>query len=133
MGDAKFLYNRCFWQRVGADQLPRPIGEMVFDQAVNGGLHAAKKMLQRAINQCLMEAGRSGANAPVNLAVDGALGATTTAALGWVLRHPGAGMPALVEAYRDAVRERYRAIVRRFPSQQRFLRGWLARAERLGK
>lgn len=133
VGDAKFLYNRCFWQRLGADQVPRPLGEMLFDQAVNGGLQAAKKLLQRAINQCLMEAGRSGANAPVNLAVDGALGATTTAALGWVLRHPGAGMPALVEAYRDAVRERYRAIVRRFPSQQRFLRGWLARAERLGK
>ncbi len=131
--DARVLYHRCFWQKLEADRLARPIGEMVFDQAVNGGLTAAKKLLQRAINQCLMEARKIGAPAPNNLRVDGALGAESLAAMGWVLRYPGKGMPALVEAYRDAVRERYRQIVGRNPSQQRFLRGWLARAERLGR
>lgn len=132
-GDAIFLYLKKFWLPIGADQLPRPLGEAVFDQAVNGGAAAAKKLLQRAINQCLMEAQRVGASPPARLAIDGALGADTRAAVDWVLRYPGKGMPALIEAYRDAVRERYRAIVRRYPSQQRFLRGWLARAERLGR
>jgi lysozyme family protein len=132
-GDARFLYLRCFWLPIGADQLPRPLGEAVFDQAVNGGLSAGKKLLQRAVNQCLMEARRIGATPPALLAIDGSLGAHTRATVDWVLRFPGKGMPALIAAYRDAVRERYRAIARRYPSQQRFLRGWLARAERLGR
>jgi lysozyme family protein len=31
-----------------------PIGEMLFDQGVNGGLTAARKLLQRAINTGLL-------------------------------------------------------------------------------
>lgn len=133
-GDAIFLYLKCFWQPVGADQLPKPLGEAVFDQAVNGGLSAGKKLLQRAVNMCLMQAQRDGAGGvPATLTVDGSLGAQTRAAISWVLRRPGQGMPVLMEAYRDAVRERYQAIVRRYPLQRRFLRGWLARAERIGR
>jgi len=131
--DARVLYHRCFWQTIGADRLPRPLGEAVFDQAVNGGLIAARKLLQRALNLCLMEATKAKASAPPPLAVDGGIGAETLAAVSWVLRYPAQGMPTLIAAYRDAVRDRYRAIARRNPSQQRFLRGWLARAERLGR
>lgn len=130
--DARVLYHRCFWLKVGADQLVAPLGEMLFDQAVNGGLSAAKKLLQRAVNHCLMEAGRSGVAAPLPIGVDGAIGQGTLERVQWILRYPGQGMPKLVAAYREAVRERYREIVRRKPSQKRFLRGWLARAERLG-
>ena len=131
-GDAKFLYQRCFWNVLGADRLPKPIGEMLFDQAVNGGVSAARKLLQRAINHSLMSAPR-GLDPPAPLKVDGQFGAVSQAAMGWVLRNPALGAPALSEDFRSAVRERYRDIVRRFPSQQRFLRGWLARAERLGR
>ena len=131
--DAAWLYQKCFWEPLRCEQWPAPIGEMLFDQAVNGGAFAARKLLQRAVNQCLMEAGKAGASPPANLPVDGALGEATSAALLWVLRNPGKGMPALIGAFRDAVRERYRQIVSRNPSQQRFLRGWLARAERLGR
>lgn len=132
-GDAVFLYHRCFWLRLGAETFPRPIGEMLFDQGVNGGLHSARKLLQRAINTCLMDAAAARANSrPETLKVDGAIGNATRDALLWVLQWPGQGMPKLVLAFRNAVRERYRNIVTRFPSQQRFLRGWLARAERLG-
>ena len=131
VGDAKFLYNRCFWQSLGADALPKPLGEMLFDQAVNGGLHAAKKLLQRAINQSMWAIAKT-AGSPVLLKIDGTLGDQTRKQLLRVLQYPALGMPALISAYRDAARDHYRAIVRRWPSQQRFLRGWLARAERLG-
>lgn len=131
--DARVLYHRCFWLKVGAEQLPAPLGEALFDQAVNGGLTAAGKLLQRAVNHCLMEAAKIGATPPALLKVDGAIGRTTLDAVLWVLRYPGQGMARLIEAYRDAVRERYRQIAARFPSQKKFLRGWLARAERLGR
>lgn len=130
--DARVLYFRCFWQRIEADRLPRPLGEMVFDQAVNGGLVAACKLLQRAINQCLIRASTS-TTRPGLLASDGQLGGATFAAMNWVLRHPGLGMPALAKAYREAAEERYRSIVFRNPSQKRFINGWVSRARALGR
>lgn len=131
-GDAVYLFHRCFWAPLRADLFPAPIGEMLFDQAVNGGLSAARKLLQRAINSCLLQipAARKGM---ALLKVDGQIGPASQSCLRQVLEWPSLGIPALVAAYRDAVRERYRAIVRRFPSQQKFLRGWLARAEALGR
>lgn len=128
LGDCRFLYLKFFWRPVGGDDLPLPIGEMVFDQAVNGGMMAAKKMLQRAINYCLVAAGRRDL-----LKIDGSIGVVTRRALDWVLNNPGVGMKALVAAYRDAVKDRYKAIVARFPKQRRFLKGWLNRADELGR
>lgn len=129
---ARALYHRCFWQRIGAEQLPRPLGEAAFDQAVNGGLISASKLLQRAINTCLMQAERIGAISR-RLAVDGRLGPATRDAMAWVLRYPALGMPALLDAFRSAAKERYRSIAAHDPSQRRFINGWLARAERLGR
>lgn len=135
VGDSRYLYYRCFWKPLDAESHPRPIGEMLFDQGVNGGMAAAKKLLQRALNTSLMEARqRIGSNsAPDLLKVDGAFGQASRDAEIWVLRYPAFGMPAIVANYRSAVRERYRSIVARYPSQQKYLRGWLARAERLGR
>lgn len=132
VGDAIFLYHRCFWLRLQAETFPIPIGEMLFDQAVNGGMVAARKLLQRAINTCIMLIPASKTRIAV-LKVDGVIGNATRNAMLEVIQWPGLGIGALVTAYRDAVRERYRAIVRARPSQQRFLRGWLNRADELGK
>ncbi len=126
-GDARFLYRRHFWQALECESWPAPIGEMLFDQGVNGGNLAAKKLLQRALNMCLA---RTGYNM---IEVDGRPGPQTRAALDRVLANQRLGMKALVEAFREAVRDRYRAIVARNPSQRRFLRGWLARTEMLGR
>jgi hypothetical protein len=115
-GDAIFLYHRCFWLRLQAETFAQPVGEMLFDQAVNGGLATARKLLQRAINNCLLLA-KASARKPGLLMVDGAIGNATRDALLWVLGYPGLGMPALVAEYRSATRERYQAIVRRFPSK----------------
>jgi lysozyme family protein len=132
-GDAVFLYHRCFWEKLQADTFPAPIGEMLFDQGVNGGLTAARKLLQRAINVCAMNPGFRAARPNAKLAVDGVIGEKTRASLAEVLRWNALGMPALTDAYRAAAAERYRAIVRRWPDQKRFLNGWLARAEELGR
>lgn len=129
VGDAKFLYHRCFWLRLNADSFARPVGEMLFDQGVNGGLVAAKKMLQIAINACLVKYRIS---LPA-LKVDGDLGDKTRAALAAVVAVPAACMTAIIIAYRAAVRDRYRAIVAANPSQKRFLAGWLNRADELGR
>ncbi len=129
IGDAKYLYHRCFWQRLNADALPRPIGEMMFDQGVNGGLGSARRLLQLAINRCLARA----ASAPAQLKVDRAIGTTTIQAMDWVIGWGALGMPALIDAYRVEVRNRYRAIAAANPSQKRFLKGWLARADELGR
>ncbi|MCM3419035.1 glycoside hydrolase family 108 protein [Sphingopyxis alaskensis] len=128
-GDAKFLYHHCFWKRIDADNLPRPVGEMMFDQAVNAGIGSARRLLQLAINRCLERA----ASAPPKLKVDGIVGKRSHDAMNWVLRWGALGMPALVDAFRVEVRLRYRAIAERNPSQKRFLKGWLARADRLGR
>lgn len=120
IGDAKYLYHRCFWRVLDCDILPMPIGEMVFDQAVNGGAVAAVKTLQRAINYPGMPA----------IAVDGVIGQQTYARIDALVKQ--VGMVWIVQSYRDAVKHRYRGIVKRSPSQAVFLDGWINRANRLG-
>lgn len=126
--DAAWLYHYFFWKPLAAEDLPQPIGEMLFDQGINGGLVAARKLLQRAINACSVHV--SGAR---RLKVDGLIGPQTVLAMHSVIEHPGLGMRALAEAYREAVRARYRAIAANDPSQKRFLKGWLRRADELGR
>ncbi|MDM8009942.1 MAG: glycosyl hydrolase 108 family protein [Parasphingorhabdus sp.] len=122
VGDAIWLYHRDFWLAYDCDSLRKPLGEALFDQAINGGGFAAKTMLQRAINAL---------NQPDTLKIDGKIGSLTRAVLEATIAR--IGMDAVMEAYRDQVRFRYREIVRRNPSQKRFLNGWLNRADRLGR
>lgn len=128
-GDAIYLYHRCFWVAIDAESFPVPIGEAMFDQAVNAGRSAARKLLQQAINDLISRHRfRS-----IKLKVDGAIGPMTRAQLDTMVRHPAIGIFGVVEAYRDAVKDRYHAIVQNNPSQARFLKGWLKRADRLGR
>ncbi|MBV1917595.1 MAG: hypothetical protein KUG65_05995 [Sphingomonadaceae bacterium] len=125
-GDAIYLYHRCFWLRAGAESFPAPIGEMMFDQAVNGGIAPSRKLLQRAINIVIREQRYR----TIRLVADGVIGPRTRELFEAMhRRHP----VELAEAYRSAAKDRYFAIVRRFPSQGKFLQGWLNRADRLGR
>lgn len=129
---ATMLYHECFWRRLACDSFAAPIGEMLFDQAVNGGALAARKLLQRALNAVLARfAGYQGRPAP--LTVDGAIGAATRGAIVWVLQLPGAGMNAIVVAYREAAIDRYRLLAARRPELRVFLDGWINRAKELGR
>lgn len=114
---AAWLYLWCFWAPSRCDVLPAGVDGMVFDQAVNAGRTAAARLLQRAIN--------AAGHRPV-VAEDGQLGPRTLAAAAAVPFLP------LRAAFRAVTADRYRQIVLANPSQQKFLRGWLARAAALG-
>lgn len=122
--DAAKLYHRCFWQRWRCENMASPIGEMVFDQAVNGGGASATKMLQRSINSLLP-------SHVTKLDVDGLLGPTTLNMLGVVLTL--VTTEQLATTYREIARARYRALVNANPKLNAFLRGWLNRADDLGR
>jgi lysozyme family protein len=111
--EACAIYRARYWDacRCGEmeDQL---VAAKVFDLAVNCGPAAAIRMLQKAANRCQ----------PAVLAVDGAIGPKTLAAVSACL--PG----ELVIEMVHVATEFYLAIVNRTPSQRVFLKGWLRRA-----
>lgn len=115
---ARAIYDRQYWQAAGADAMPWPLSLVVFDMAVNSGPGKAVEYLQRAL-----------VTFGARIAVDGGFGPMTQAALRTALQTVGPLQIAL--RHIDLRREFYRAIVRNNPSQGRFLRGWLKRADRL--
>lgn len=117
------LYRRCFWDDIGCDQFPAPLGEILFDQAVNGGRKAAIRLLQQAVNFVV----------PGAVTADGSYGPRTDKAWRSVVANNRIGVSGLIDAYRDVTKARYRAIVAADPSQRVFLKGWLRRADELGR
>lgn len=47
---AKGIYRADYWEAVDGDELPWPLNCFVFDAAVNQGVDAAIKMMQRALD-----------------------------------------------------------------------------------
>jgi lysozyme family protein len=47
--EAQDLYQRMFWRKAHCDDMPKRLGTMVFDIAVNSGPHTAIVLLQRAV------------------------------------------------------------------------------------
>jgi lysozyme family protein len=117
------LFFHCFWDRYDLANLPKPIDAAIFDQAVNGGATAAFKMLQSSLNRMAL--------APSDLTVDGIWGNQSKARVGYAMRQAH-GVETLLNNYRQAAEARYNAIARADSSQVVFLKGWVARARRLG-
>jgi len=109
--DARTIYRRDWWDRLGLARLPPPLATKLLDAAVNLGPRPAIACLQRALNAkgCA-------------IAEDGVLGPATIAAAQVV------PSDAALAALRDALAGHYRAIAARDPARERFLAGWLARA-----
>lgn len=107
--EAAGIYRAEYWQPVKGDLLPAAVALSVFDFAVNAGVKQAIETLQR-------EAG---------VIPDGVIGPKTLAAV-------RAMDPK--ELARFICNERmafYHGIVRRNPSQEKFLRGWTNRVDAL--
>lgn len=106
--DTAKIYEQMYWTPAKCPQMPDKLSIAHFDTAVNCGVTAAIKMLQRA----------------VGVEDDGVYGAITAAEV----THEG---DALIIPYLDERRARYRQIVAAKPSQEKFLKGWLARVNAL--
>ena len=110
------VYYSDYWAPSKAQQLPCPVGEVVANYAVNMGLGASSRLLQRAINALGGSVG-----------VDGDIGPKTLAAAMCV------DPEKLADKIEDLASDRYRSIVANNPSQSKFLKGWLNRNAALEK
>jgi len=113
------FYYLNFWKPFNSLEASDRIVAKVFDTAVNVGVSGATKMLQRAINKL----------GPVSqLTVDGKIGPRTRSAFDIVIVVKD-GEARFLRAFCAEQESHYRAIVQRKPSQAKFLKGWLRRAE----
>lgn len=98
---AKAIYKRDFWGPAGCDAIPEALRFDVFDTAVNSGVSAAVKMLQRAVGED----------------VDGVLGPLTLQAISSI---PATRLSARYNATRLA-------FMSDLPTWPTFGRGWAKR------
>lgn len=123
--DREALFERCLWLRTGFWTLPRTFDCALYDEAVNSGVVASVKLLQRALNATFRT--YFGLEP---LTVDGGLGPVTRARLQLAFDKNHA--PDALAAYRKAAADRYIAIVARDTTQRKYIAGWLKRASELG-
>jgi len=108
-------YWTNYWVACACDQMPSPMGEVMFVQAVNQGVGAAKRMLQFALNDYGSQ-----------LTVDGMIGQKTIDA---VMRVPNS--TELAQAFLQKSRRRYQAITAAIPADEKFLKGWMNRIDNI--
>ena len=101
------FYKSRYWDKCKCDQLPGGLDYAVFDFAVNAGPGRAAKFLQRA----------------VGVADDGAIGPGTMAAVA------KADPKHALDQFSAAKSAFYKGLVDRDPTQQKFIKGWLARVD----
>jgi lysozyme family protein len=103
----KPFYRQMYWDKVKGDNLPAGVDYAVFDFAVNAGVARAAKFLQRA----------------VGAVDDGVIGSGT---LGLVVK---ADLQKTLNNFADQKQRFYNGLATNNPSQQKFLKGWLARVD----
>lgn len=104
-----------FWQESNCAVLPEPLDLLVFDTAINSGSSRAIKLLQNVLD----------------VTEDGKLGQVSMKAL-----HDEAvcvGVGEIYKAYLGVRGDFMKEIVRRDPTQQEFLAGWLNRLGKLAR
>lgn len=110
------LYKQDFYQTPHIDKLPVELQPIVFDVAVNSGPPRGIMLLQKALSKL------TGTFIPA----DGISGPQTALAAHDAITKYGAA--AVVNAVVEKRIAWYNAIVAENPSQQKFLRGWINRA-----
>ena len=109
--DAKRIYRRDFWLPAYEQINSQAIANKVFDLAVNMGKHYAHIIVQRAINYC-----------GCDIAEDGIIGRETVARANML---PESN---LLSAIKYLAAEKYKHIAENNPQEEKFLAGWLKRA-----
>lgn len=109
------FYDSKFYQPIKADKIDSDMIRVhLFDMGVNAGVGAAIKLLQKAINKVY----------GVKIATDGAIGNITL-----TYTNNKAKLSELVNEFINQRKGYYQDIVKRKPSQSKFLQGWLNRIE----
>jgi lysozyme family protein len=103
----KPFYKSMYWDKVKGDDLPVGVDYCIFDFAVNAGVGRAAKFLQRA----------------VGAVDDGVIGPGTLALVAKTT--PG----KLLENFAKQKEAFYNTLADKNPTQQKFLKGWLARVD----
>ncbi len=118
--DAKRIYRRDYWDRLGLGDLPHPVALAMLEAAVNLGPRPAVKCLQRALNRL---SGRD------RLKVDGDLGPITRGAVQSLSGDPEQAklLAMLVAIGRLDLHYRLAAS----PKYAPYIRGWAGRCVRL--
>ena len=106
------FYSKHFWTNWLSQVASDEVAKRVFDAGVNMGSGTAAKLIQAAVNAC----GGS-------VAVDGQLGPGSLAAVN------GCDPVALVTAFKKQRSDHYRRIVALNPANEKYLAGWLERAQ----
>lgn len=116
---AKEIYRKEYWNACKCDEFDANVGLYLMDFAVNSGVRTAAQALQKCVNRLLT--GKS--DSP--LVVDGKIGPKTIEA---AKRLDQNALVGALHAYRTAY---FFGIVKRNPSQQTFLKGWMNRLAKL--
>lgn len=107
------IYYRDWWVHFGYNQITNgSLATKVFDTAVNLGANRANKLLQRCLN----------VNGFPTMVDDGNLGPVSIKAIN------SCNGETILSAFRQAQANYYNAVVAAHPEDQKFLKGWLARA-----
>ena len=115
--EARDIYDTRYLRKPKINQLPFPHPQvLVFDMAVNHGPGRAIKLLQKTIKKAGF--------GPIS--VDGGIGPQTVAACERAQEAMG---PYLQNAIVEERKAFYESIIERSPSQERFRRGWMNRAD----
>ena len=105
----KPFYRQMYWDKVKGDDLPAGVDYAVFDFAVNAGVSRAAKFLQRS----------------VGAVDDGVIGNGTLGKVAVTNKQ------RLLAAFADQKQRFYNGLALSNPSQQKFLKGWLARVDKV--
>jgi lysozyme family protein len=103
----KPFYRAMYWDKVKGDSLPVGVDYAVFDFAVNAGTGRAAKFLQRAVGAL----------------DDGVIGPGTLALVAKITSGK------LLENFAEQKEAFYNTLADKNPTQQKFLKGWLARVD----
>jgi len=105
----KPFYRQMYWDKAKGDDLPAGVDYAVFDFAVNAGVSRAAKFLQRS----------------VGAVDDGVIGGGTLGKVAVTNKQ------RLLAAFADQKQRFYNGLALSNPSQQKFLKGWLSRVDKV--
>ncbi len=118
LAQAEEIYRTDYWQEIQGNQIEdEKVAAKLLDMAVNMGVHQAVVLCQRAINVIRRQESHF-----MPLIDDGRAGAETVKAIN------GCDPQILMRALRSFCAEFYRQVAAVRPEEEKYLKGWLARA-----